>query len=111
MASTTTKAPKQAAAPAPKAQTKAIKTRLVVAKDSGRGSTPRVRNYEVRNRDTDELLGAVNEVWKDGKMEWQNSVKEGRRALSATDAKGNILGKDFGTRARAVAAVRRNAQA
>lgn len=90
---------------------KTIRTKIVVASDTGRASAPRVRNYDILNRDTGQKLGVVVEVWKTGEMEYKNSVKEGRRSLSATDAKGKELGKDFQSRALAVAAVRNAAKA
>jgi hypothetical protein len=91
-----------------------IKTRIKVVQDTGRGSKPRQRTYEVQDKDTGAKLGLVVEIWTDGVMAgdaYKNSVQEQRRALSATDAKGKTLGSEFTSRARAVAAVRNAAQA
>lgn len=102
----------QTAAPAAKA--KAIKTKLRVTQDTGRGSVPRQRTYEVSNRETGDVLGIVVEIWSDGQMggdAYKNSVTDGRRKLSAATAKGKELGSEFTSRARAVAAVRIAAQA
>lgn len=111
MAATSTKKSAATAAAQPKAARTTIKTKIVVVDDTGRGSDPRQRTYEVRNADTGEVLGFVGEVWQGGSMDYKKSVEEKRRALVAFDANKKEIGTGYASRARTVAAVRANASA